>query len=411
MIARLALRNVWRNTRRSLLTALMVTLGVALLTIAMAWIEGVLGGALDRVAQSSGTVRVAHPDFVRREAALPLDANLPVTDALAARLGTVPGVTSVVPRIRMPVTVATGGELGERFGLLQGAPSGYYADVMGLPGSLVAGRMPASREELLIGRELAAQLRAEVGAEVVVLGQTQDGSLAPGRFTLAGIVDLGGGMQDRQLFADLGAVRWLADIPEGATEILVFGASREDASQLAVRVRAALPAGEGPAPEVQAWDARPPFDQLLVFASAVHGVGAAVIVFITALGVFNTMLMSVLERTAEFGVLRALGIRRPQIVGLVLIEAGVIALVGGVLGALLGSAGAWWLQVHGVHLGEGVKRLDSPVPVSELAHARLTPEIVGMSVLLGLAMALVGGLLPALRASRIAPVEAMRART
>ncbi len=411
MILRLALRNVRRNTRRSLLTALMVTLGVALLTVAMAWVEGVLGGSLDRVVQASGAVRVAHADYARREATMPLDANLPVTDGLAARIAGVSGVTSVVPRIRMPVTVAAGGDLGERFGLLQGAPASYYADVVGLPGSLVAGRMPASRDEIVIGRELASQLRAEVGAEVIVLGQTQDGSLAPGRFTLAGIADLGGGMQDRQLFADLEAVRWLADIPEGATELLVFGVSREEAGALAARVRSALPSDLAPSPTVQAWDARPPFDQLLAFASAIHGIGAGVIVFITALGVFNTMLMSVLERTAEFGVLRALGIRRRHILGLVLIEAGVISLVGGLLGAALGSAGAWWLQVHGVHLGEGVKRLNSPVPVSELAHARLTPEIVVMSVVLGLAMAIVGGLIPALRASRISPVEAMRART
>lgn len=169
---------------------------------------------------------------------------------------------------------------------------------------------------------------------------------------------------------------------------------------------AGLPAGL----DVKSWGQRPPFDTMRGFIAAIHFIAGAVIVFITALGVVNTMLMSVLERTAEIGVMRALGLRAWQAVSLFVVEAMGISVVGGLLGVGLGGSIAYYLSIVGVHLGSAVTKMPATIPINETIYTQLTPEILAGSFGLSLVMAIVGSFTPSLRATRIQPVEAMRHR-
>lgn len=407
MIASLALRNALRNRRRSLLTALMVMFGVTFLTVAMAWIEGIFHNTLDTAANVAGHVRIVTADYARREQVNPIQENIASSAAIEEAVRAAPGVAGVYPRISMGVTATVGEDIGEEFGLVQGAPIAFFEGPLDLDHRLASGRMLTKDDEGLIGRSLAEKLGAKVGDEVVVLGQTQDGSLSPAKFTLVGIVDLGNAMQNKQIFLTLEKVRYMADIPDGAVEISVFAPRREDAGTLAATV-AALPATAGL--DVKSWDQRPPFDGALGFFTTVQGVVATVMVFITGLGVLNTMLMSVLERTGEIGVMRAMGLKRYQVMQLFVLEAVGIAVIGAALGAVLGGLGGWYLEVHGVDIGSAVNKLPATIPMNSTIHGRITLEILLRSVVLGLAMALVGGALPAWRASQIQPIEAMRHR-
>lgn len=407
LLLSLAFRNALRNRRRSALTAITVTFGVALLTMAMAWVNGVMGGMLDMAAGYGGTVRVVDADYAKKEQLFPLQENMPDTAPVEAAIRAVPGVDAVFPRIQMPVTAAAGDELGERFGLVQGAPIEFFTQKLKLDAQIQSGRMLAADGEVVIGLLLVEQIAAKLGDDVYLLGQTQDGSMSPVKLKLVGIADLGSAPQNRQIFMTLEKARWLADIEAGATELLVYGGERDDAAILAAAVRTA-PGLEGL--DVKGWNQRKPFSGMLGIARAIQTVAAGVIVFITALGVLNTMLMSVMERTAEIGVLRALGLRRRQVITLFVTEALGISLIGGLVGAALGGLGGYYLQVNGVDLGSAVDKLPGTIPMHSTIHAQLTPGILAGGVVLGLVMAVIGGALPAFRASRVEPVEAMRSR-
>ena len=129
----------------------------------------------------------------------------------------------------------------------------------------------------------------------------------------------------------------------------------------------------------------------------------------TAVGCLPALL--VLERTGEIGVMRAMGMSRPRALGLFLVESIFIGLLGSAFGVLLGSAGAWYLQTYGVTLGEDVvAKMGSSFPIQATVYADLTLSTVATAVLLGIVASVLGALLPALRASSIQPVLAMRAR-
>jgi putative ABC transport system permease protein len=161
--------------------------------------------------------------------------------------------------------------------------------------------------------------------------------------------------------------------------------------------------------EVQAWNEREPYSGIYATVSTIFGVLAFIIVFVTALGVLNTMIMSVMERSAEVGVLRAMGLRKRGVVAMFLMEGLLIGVAGAVAGLGLGMIPAMYLETHGVTLGEGLTS-KTGFPLASTIHANFTWGIACLSVSLGVLTAVLGSLIPAMRAAAIQPVNAMRRR-
>ncbi len=422
LILSMAVRNLGRNRRRTLLTALTVAIGVALLIVAMSFVGGVFWAALQKVSAMAGEVRVVTPKYAQRDQLMPLSENIADTVPVAEALRAHTDVTAIYPHIAMGITGAVGDdEIGERFALLHGGPVDYYTEHLDLDSYLASGSMPgwsgedwttvAARPKFtvyaLMGKQFAEEVGATAGTEVTLTGQRQDGSPSGMRVVVSGIVDLGNSQQNRQVWVSLDAARWMAEIPGGATEVLVFGKDWEQADGLAGELRA-LPGLEGL--DVSSWSGRPPYNGFVGFAQALHGIAGGVIVFITALGVLNTMFMSVLERTAEIGVMRAMGLRAWQAVVMFVVEALAIAGVGSAVGVALGAPVAIYLGHVGIDFGAAVDKLPPTIPINTIIRPELSWNVVVVGVILGFAMAVVGGVLPALRASGIQPVEAMRQR-
>jgi putative ABC transport system permease protein len=406
---RLALRNVTRNVRRSLLTAATVLLATALMTLAMAWVTGMFGGLAADYTASSGHFRLVTTEFAARESLQPLYQNIADAAPVLEALRRVPGIVDAEPRITTGVTLTAGDEIGDHFALVVGATDAYYRRYLNGQQKLSSGRwLSGGAREVVLGRKLTAELKAKVGDDVVLMGQTQDGSLSSVKANVVGVVG-GDAMLDQEAFLPLEEVRYLTDMQGGALEILAWTRSAEprEIAPIVARVKE-LPELEGLT--IQPWYERQPWASMLPLATGMKAFIQALIVFIAALAIFNTMTMSVLERTTEIGVLRAMGLTRRGAVGLFVLEGLVIGLVGGVLGTLLGALPAWYLEVHGVTFSESVVEKVGNMPFHATMYADLTPGIAARSVVLGLVIAAAGALLPALRAASIRPVIAMRPR-
>jgi putative ABC transport system permease protein len=397
---KLAFRNTLRNKRRSLLTVGTVFFGTMLLTIALSWIGGIMGAAMDNIVGMVGEVRVSHPDFPVRETLFPLDLNIedvePVVTAIEAH-----GMDAY-PVIRTGAVVTASEDIGDHFGLIVGAPPAYFSDVLGM--EVIDGGPIENDEQIWLGRELAGSIGANVGDDVVFLGQTQDGSISPIKGTTAGIVSTGSFMTDSMAYIPLSKVQWMADIEGGTVEIQAYGPEGANPNALAT-VLANDPALEGLS--VQAWNERSPWNQFYETSRVMNGFLGGIVIFIAALGVLNTMFMSVLERTNEIGVLRAMGMSRLGVVFGFLVEGSVIGVVGSVLGIGLGAIPSLYLEINGVTFSEEIVR-DAGMPMASTFYADFSVETVVTVFIMGLLMALFGALIPALRASFIQPVDAMR---
>jgi putative ABC transport system permease protein len=424
-IIQLAFRNVLRNARRSMLTAATVMLGCALLTIGLSWVQGIHGNFISASVQANGHVRMVTEGFAARERLQPLYENIPDTNALIEKLSENPAVVTVQPRIQIGVAASVeGNELGSVFAMLVGAPVDYFDTVLGFPERVTAGSFFSpddSADQALIGRSLASNMGVSAGDEAIFLGKTQDGSLSPIRVTIVGVLDTGNGLFDKQVFVPLEKARWMADIPDGSVELLIFGEDRHEARELMASIEPLLPAlaeaggvtdleGNPAGLVLSSWDTREPFASLLGYARAIMGTIALIIVFITALGVLNTMLMSVLERTSEIGVLRAMGMKVWALVLMFVIEALVISTIGGAVGVSLGTIASLMMEATGVDLGTAASNLPDTIPANRTMHPDWSYQLSLISFVLGILMAFIGSASPAIRAARIQPVTAMRAR-
>jgi len=422
MIVRFALRNVQRNVRRSLLTILTVTLGCILLTIGLSWLSGVYYSFVNSSIQNGGLVRISTETYYQKEALNPLEENIVHTAPIVERLLQLEEVTAVYPRISQGVAASIGGEeLGEIFGLLTGADIEYYRDVLKLEDKIHKGSFftENAEKEGLIGRSLAKDMDVTVGDDAIFVGQTQDGSISPIKITVVGILDTGNSVFDRCAYVHIEKARWMADIPEGSTELLIFGPTDAATTSRTIQeissdfsqISDTIDQDGKPVPlSILAWNKREPFASMIILPQLISGLLAAIIIFITALGVLNTMMMSVLERTAEIGILRALGMQRTTVAATFILEAMTIAVFGGLAGSFIGSLLSIWMADKGINLGEAAANSPDSLPINTTLYPEWSPELALFTFLLSLLMAFLGSAIPAIQANRITPVEAIRTK-
>mgnify|MGYP003881273731 FL=1 len=299
---------------------------------------------------------------------------------------------------------AVGEEIGEHFGQVLGAPLEYMQQRLHTEDKMVEGRWFEEPDELVLGAKLVRDTGAKLGDEVVILGTTQDGSMSPLKGELVGILRGGTPAIDTRVFLPLERAQYLTDIPGGAIRVLAYGDDFSTSVDVANSLAAALPDYA-----VRDWTVRPPWAQTVAMMGAIRGMLFFIVVFLAALGVWNTMMMSVLERTNEIGVLRAMGLTRIGAVVLFVGEALAIAILGGAVGIVGGVVPYLLTKDNGFTFGEKTASdLGDMLPVVETMYPILSGELIVTAFFMGVLMAFIGSLLPAIHAATIQPVVAMR---
>jgi ABC-type lipoprotein release transport system permease subunit len=275
-------------------------------------------------------------------------------------------------------------------------------------GSYLTARTPKG---VVIGDKLASTIGIELGSEIVLLTQAADGSMGDDVYRVVGILHTGLDAVDRSLvLMPLSSLQDLlhlapARIHEVGIKLNHIEAATIVAAQLQLRLAKTQQV------RVMAWPELAP--ELANYVQFNHGVTVVLffIFFLVAIiGVMNTMLMAVFERTREFGMLMALGMRPIQVIGLILTEAAGLAIASLVVGAALGVPLLWYLQDHGLDLGgvSGEVITVAGVVVGHLWYGRQDFPAYSQAAVGLAATALISALYPAWRAAQLRPTEAMR---
>jgi ABC-type lipoprotein release transport system permease subunit len=333
----------------------------------------------------------------------------------------VPGVVDLAQAARAMLGVDTVAARGEAFALasseersfgilLTGVQPAYEPGVSTFPGLLSQGRYLQENDarEIVIGAVLAQNLKVGLGDELTFLGSGRDGSFAAAIATVVGIVDTGLEDIDRGVAqVPLGWFDQVFTMGGHGHSVVVRVPDLERVADAVAQLNVLL--ADPQELVVLDWDAlQPGLRQAIASDMASAWFMYAVLIVLVAFSVLNTQLMSVLERTREFGVMLALGMGPARLARLVGMESLLMSCVGLALGVLLGALLTWYLSYAGFTY-PGMEEMASKFNM----EARMYPQVSPLSLLWGPLTVFIGALLaalyPALRLFRLEPVAAMRA--
>ena len=406
LVYRLAWRNLWRHRRRTWLTTGAMVFSNVLLVFMISVQFGMYGIMIDNALQTlTGQMQIQAPGYKDDQKIRQVVADIaPLAQSL---------------RVEFPSAMIAA--RGSAFALVSSAERSYGIGLLGveplfepkvstIPGLVRQGRYlgRTDAEEIVIGAALARNLHAAVGDELTLLGNGRDGSFAAAVVEIVGIFDSGVPDLDRAIAEVPIAFFQDAFYMEGAGHQIVINApTLDDVPIVKAEVEASLP-GESNL-VVHDWDALQPGLRQAIKAdmsSAFFMYG--ILVILVAFSVLNTQLMSVLERTREFGIVMALGLKPARLGRLVLLETAIMGAIGLFVGAMLGWALTAYFGINGFSI-PGMEEMSAKFNLP----ARFYPQPTVLTLFAGPAVVylftILAALYPALRLHRLQPVEAMRA--
>jgi len=404
---RLAWRNVWRNPRRTALTVAATVFAVLLVVFFVAMAAGVHEKMIeDAVRVNSGHVMVSGRDYLEKRS---LEQFVRFDAGLERAVAATPGVQGYAPRVVSFGLLSK--QISTRGVAVLGVDPERESDVTTLSrrveqGSFLEGRRS---REIVLGQRLARNLGAGLGDELLLYSVAYSLETAYELFEVVGVLKLPEAELDRSL-----AVISLADAQEffvygdRVSEVAILARDADRAPAIHAALRSAL--NGAPPAEVHTWsESMPELVQFILLDDAGMYIMLVILVVVVAFGILNTILMAVLERQREFGVLLALGLKPAAVFRIVYFESLMLAATGLAIGFALSIPLVLWFQAHPVQLSgddmQAAFELFGAEPVLTWKLKPLNP-IGSVATILG--VAIVAALHPALKASRGRPVDVLR---
>lgn len=400
----LAWRNIVRNARRSLITVSAVAMGLVSLIFLWGFNDGVHNSMMRNLQQVIvGSVQVHangyfhHPKLTRSvpDAAPTIER---ITDILKQD-----GKEHFALRLRT-FALAAGEDTSEGLVLLGMDPQQEMATTR-IHRKVDQGRFIRDNNEAacVLGQTTARNLGLQPGDDVVFLTEDRYGSLAAEKLQLVGVISSG----------EMGIDRGLAIIPLGFMQQMTGMGGRY--SEIVIQlpdarlepVSAALKQELDASYEVLRWyDMYPMMKQWVELENAFYYIFLTIVLIIIAAGIMNTVLMSMLDRIREFGVMMALGCGRMRLAGMVVMESMLLGFAGIVLGTVAGLMLVYYFHGVGIDLSG---QMDSMARfyINPVVHTEIDTVHLMDTVLSVLAAAMLAAVWPAIRAARLEPVEAI----
>lgn len=402
MLFLIAWRNLWRHRTRSLVIITSVALGVWAGAFNVSLYYG-MGNERVRIAieQEVSHIQAHHPNFREdHDAAFSFD-----TDSVEAALRAADGLRAYSLRaVAMGMLANAAGSKGVQ---INGVDPDAEAATRGLDGMIVEGGYLEAdkRNQMLVGKKLADKMKLAPGAKVVLTFQDREQHITSGAFRIVGIYESANApLDERNVYVRRSDFGGLLGLSGRATEAAVL---LEDEAYLPAAT--AFLRQQLPDLEVEDWRTLSPETAMVISSLDVSSfIIIGIILLALAFGIINTMLMAVLERTHEIGMLMAVGMTKARLFGMVVLETLLLTLVGSPVG--LGAA--WimvtWLAKTGIDLSSVAENVVKGFGYGTMLYPDLPTEKMWQILLIVGVTALLASVFPAWKALRLRPAEAIR---
>jgi ABC-type lipoprotein release transport system permease subunit len=401
LIPKLALRNLLRNTRRTLLTVLLIGCSLGALILTDAVMIGMVKVMVESLTTTFAGEAQVHRQGFRDNS--DVDLYLPDSAAIEQQLEAEPTVAAYASR------VISGGMIASSYnvtaGMIYGVNGPQEAQVGKLAQAITKGQyLQGGSGELLMGAPMADLLEVGVGDRIVLtLTEADSGELAQALFRVSGIFEFGVRELDANLvIIDLQRARQILGLDNASHEIAIRFVDASSADRDPGGILQTLNHDDV---EALGWRAlNKDVNAMLDMTGYSSFIVGAILFLLASLGVINSMFMSIYERIYEFGVAKAIGTRPQDLFLLILTEALLLALLSCAFGMLLGFGLGHWYGIHGIPMGEmevaGIA-MNNNIPTVLAAYQFTTFPLY---VIL---LTLLAALYPARFAAAIVPADAL----
>ncbi len=402
MLFLLAWKNVWRNKKRSLIILVAIALGLGCGLFA----SGVMYGMWDSTVNSAIDRDLSHiqihSEKYKKENLI--ENYIPDGMELKSQIEKINGVKAVSERTIIDGMAASAtSSLGVE---IKGIVPDEERKVTSVASSIVEGKYfeGVSRNPVVIGKELAKKLDLKLHSKIVLSFQGLDGNIVYAAFRIAGLFETESSMFDKSnvfvrqqdLFNLIGSKPIVHEIAVRLTTVQVMG---QVVKELRSRYKNLA---------VETWQQLAP--ELSVSYETLNfelNIFLGIILFALLFGITNTMLMSVMERIRELGVLMAVGMKRIRVFALIMIETIFLSITGGIIGMLLGAASIWLTAQKGINLSLFSQGLSS-YGISSHLFPGLPVEFYPILFVMIIITALASAVYPAVKAIKLNPASAIR---
>jgi len=408
MLIKLAWRNLWRQKRRTILTAMALALALVLSLFMRSMQEGSYANNIENSAKfSTGLIQLQHVEFEESQS---IEDLLPATDEFIAPAREMDDVERILPRLESFALAAAGDK--SKGVMVLGVMPALEDEYSSISDKVVEGEfIKADDSAVLIGQGLAEYLSLAVGDELVLYGQGYRGQTAAGLYKIKGIVHFPLPQLDNLLiYMPLPLSQTLFSTGEQVSAWVIDTRELTRLEQtLADLKRAYSPQKLKNKVNVRDWeDLAPEMAQQIAMDKA-GGIFMMYLLYgVVGFGLFATILMMTLERYREFGVMMATGLVRAKLLGLVVLESSFISLLGVTIGLALGTPLVVWFHYHPIELTGETAEMMLELGWEPILPMLLSPWLFIDQILIVLGLMLLCLLYPLWRIYRLDLVTALK---
>jgi putative ABC transport system permease protein len=408
---RLAWRNVWRNPRRTALSVAATVFAVVLVVFMVGMADGSHERMIeDAVRLASGHVAISGKGYRN---SMTLEQFVPWDGRVEAAIESADGVRAWAPRISSFALISM--EDRSHGGMVIGVDPARERNVTKFMENVYQGRFVAEtpapgQREVVLGRKLAERLGAGIGDEVLFYGVAYSLETAYELFTVVGTMALPDPRLERNLaivHIDVASEFYVYE--DRITEVAILAESADLSEALLAELETLFAGPLGDELELQDYaDMMPGLVELILIDDAGMYIMLAILIVVVGFGILNTILMAILERTRELGVILALGLKPMALFRMVYLESMMLAGVGLAIGLLLSVPVLAWLNGVDIPLTGDISKATEIWGMEPVLVFKLLPRNPIGSAITILVVAILAALYPALKASRARPVDALR---
>jgi putative ABC transport system permease protein len=407
-LIKLAFKNIFRNKRRTFLTITAVFFATFLVVMFKSFIGGLWGSTINNVIMlETGHIKVAHKKYLEKEKTQPLEYYIADAGELIDQLEKLDNVDFATPRIKTSA-------------MLNINDKNYYSQLLGIAPEkekrfnvmhekIVEGEYLSSDSEgILVGSGFAEKfgLHTGSGQRITFLCPTVYNSVSIKSFEITGIFSYGiKSLDERLLVAPIARVQDLVKMGDGTSEILILLDDIEKSLAVEDKVNAILPAEY----TAKAWENQENYFNMIRIATQIYNVVYFFFLLLASFVIINTILISVYEREREIGALTALGMSQGEVLGLFVTEAGILSIIGSLLGSLSGGLISFILSKVGINTLALFGDTMSDMNISNVIYLRAEWGTVIFSFVFGFLVSIIFASIPALKAVKVDPIRALRA--